>query len=387
MNHTKTIVVALASLLFGVAAHAQQNNVVLYGAVDAAVGFNTVRIEDVKTTKFGLFTGVQTPNLLGVKGQEDLGGGTSANFVLETGFDLANGSGVNNYGYTGSRLFGRQATLGIVNKTYGGVDIGRARTASANYFAPIDPFGVSFAQASAGTSFGSINQTRYSSLVQYTSPVISGFSGSVGYSFGTGMDAIYGNVYVPGEANGFSTNNNMRAVTLGVNYANGPWYAAVTYDTVNPDNRFKTAEVGNNVNSWTIGGTYDFKVAKVALAYGQTRNGFINGQTPLNAGGVQTSWSNGGVLFRNGYGGNSFLVGASAPINERATVMASYSMLQPQGDWSRNQLSQTQDVASLGATYKFSKRTSAYAAVSYSNNFSMINADSTFFAAGLTHTF
>lgn len=387
MRHTKTIVVALASLFFGVAAHAQQNNVVLYGAVDAAVGYNEVRVGNAKSTKFGLFTGVQTPNLIGLKGQEDLGNGTSANFVLETGFDLGNGGNVSNYGYTGGRTFGRQATLGVANKTYGAVDFGRAGTASYNYFAPVDPFHMSFAQASAGTAFGSVNQTRYSNLVQYTSPDMKGLSGSVGYSFNTGMDAVYGHSFVAGDNGGFSTSNNMRAVTLGMKYAQGPMYIVATYDTVMPDDRFKSPVANDSVNAWTIGATYDFKVVKAALAYGQTRNGFINGQTPLNANGVYTSWTNGGVLFRNNFGADSFLAGATVPVNASTDVMASWTYLKPQGNWANDPNSNNQSVASVGATYKLSKRTSLYTAVSYANNFSMVNADSTFFAAGLTHTF
>lgn len=380
MNFNKTLVVAAAALAFGASAHAQ-NNVVLYGVLDAGVGYTTTKIEGVSASKFGGMYGVQTPNLIGFRGTEDLGDGNKVNFVLETGFDLGNGSDV-----MGS-LFGRQATVGVSNNKWGSVDIGRKRTVGADYFAPIDPFGVSYSQASAGVAFGAVNNTRYSNMIQYRSPSLSGFSVGVGYSFAVGMTGVYDTLVVDGNTNGFSSNSNMRAVTVGGNYANGPVYAAATYDTILADDRFKTDATGGSVTAWTLGGSYDFKVVKVGVGYGQTRNGFINGQTPINAEGVNTSWTNGGVLFRNGYGTNQYLVGASAPVGARTTVMASWTLLQPQGKWADNDFSRNQNTYNLGARYELSKRTSLYGVVSYANNYGTLEGQSTMFATGITHAF
>lgn len=379
MNYKTTFAVAAFSLAFGVNAYAQ-NNVTLYGVLDAGVGYTKTTVENQSASKFGGVYGVQVPNLVGLRGTEDLGDGTKVNFVLETGFDLGNGSDVMN------SLFGRQATVGVSNNKWGSVDIGRKRTVGSDYFAPIDPFSVSYSQASAGVAFGSINNTRYSNMIQYRTPSFSGFNVGVGYSFNTGMTGVYDNFVVTGDQ-GFATNNNMRAVTVGGNYTNGPVYAAVTYDAVIADDRFKTDATGGSVSSWNLGGTYDFKVVKVGVGYGQTRNGFINGQTPLNAEGVNTSWSNGGVLFRNGYGSNSYLVGATVPVTSRTNVMASWTLLQPQGKWADSQFSRNQNTYNLGARYEVSKRTSLYGVVSYADNYGTLEGQSTMFATGMTFAF
>jgi len=379
MNYNKTLAAIAISLSFAANAYAQ-NNVVIYGVLDAGLGYTTTNIEGVKASKFGGVYGVQTPNLVGLKGSEDLGGGNKVNFVLETGFDLGSGQNAMN------TLFGRQATVGVASNKWGSVDIGRKRTVGSDYFAPIDPFGVSYSQASSGVAFGSVNNTRYSNMLQYNSPSMLGFSVGAGYSFNVGMTGVYNAFVVPGDVSGFASNNNMRAVTVGGKYANGPWYAAATYDTVLADDRFKTDKTGGSVSAWTLGGSYDFKLAKVGVGYGQTRNGFINGQTPLNAEGVNTSWSNGGVLFRNGYGTNQYLVGATVPVSSRTNVMASWTLLQPQGKWKDSDLSRNQNTYNLGARYELSKRTSLYAVGSYANNYGLAG-QSTMIATGMTFAF
>lgn len=372
--------VAAALAIGATAANAQP--VTLYGVLDAGMGYTNVKIGDRSATKVGGAYGIQAPNLIGFRGQEDLGEGNTVNFVLETGFDLGTGQDV-----MGS-LFGRQATVGVANSKWGSVNLGRKQSASTEAFVPVDPFGLSFSQASAGTAFGVVNRTRYSNMVEYNTPDFAGFSAGVGYSFATGLDAIYPGVgVVSGNASGFETNNNTRAVTLAGKYAKGPVYVVATYDAIYADDRFKSSLSSDNVNAWTLGAVYDFKVAKVSAAYGQTRNGYINGQRPLDSDGVYTSWSNGGILFRDGFDTNSYLVGVSAPVTQRVNVMGSWARLQPTGSWGNTEVSRNQDAYNLGATYAFSKRTSGYAAISYVNNFSMVEGRSTMFATGLTHSF
>ncbi|MFP3548596.1 porin, partial [Rhizobium sp. SIMBA_035] len=55
----------------------------------------------------------------GLKGAEDLGGGLKAIFVLENGFSVMSGALKQN-----SRMFGRQAFVGLSSNQYGSLTLG-----------------------------------------------------------------------------------------------------------------------------------------------------------------------------------------------------------------------------------------------------------------------
>jgi len=380
MQFKKLSAAVLAAMALGTTAHAQ-SSVTLYGIVDASVLYSSysgsVKGVDVGSSKVGAGSGTYYPTLFGIKGVEDLGNGNSAVFKLENGFDVQNGTQLQ-----GGRLFGRQATVGIQNARLGLAEVGRQTNIASKYYLNIDPFELAYNQVGAGAAFGAANQVRYSNMVMYQSPSFSGLSGGIGYSFNTGMSAVYDNVVVADSA-GYATNNNMRAATAGLKYVNGAANVVATYDAVMPNNSYGNAPT---VKAWTVGGVYDFKVAKVSAAYGQSREGYISGGIPMNAN-LQTSWSNGGVLFQNGAGTNSYLVGATVPVGGASRVMVSYTGLAPTGDWN-NSLTKTQSAYNLGYQYDFSKRTSVYTLVSYANNYAMIEGvNSTLVAVGVTHKF
>lgn len=379
MKVTHKLAVLAATLAIGSAAQAQ-SSVTLYGLIDGGLSYQNISGEvagrDIGSSKIGTQSGAYLPTLFGIRGVEDLGNGNSAVFVLENGFDLGNGTT-----NQGGRLFGRQATLGVRNDVYGQVDVGRQSNVASRYFLAIDPFGMAYTQAGAGAAFGSANSTRYSNSLMYQSPSYAGVSGALGYSFNTSMAAVYGTTPVA-DSSGFSTTNNMRATTAGLKYANGPLLVAATYDLVNPNGSIPGAP---NVSAWTLAGAYDFSVVKVSAAYGQSREGFMSGITP--AANLQSNWSNGGVIFQNGTGANSYLLGASIPVNGASKVMVSYTGLAPTGNWNDNG-AKTQSVYNLGYQYDFSKRTAAYAYASYANNYAMLDGvKSTLVTVGLTHKF
>jgi predicted porin len=236
-------------------------------------------------------------------------------------------------------------------------------------------------------AFGTTNNLRYSNMLMYQTPTWNGLSAGVGYSFNTGLATAYADSGVINSATAnYGTMNNPRALTLGVNYANGPLQVAATYDQVMPANN-----VGNGDNStpkaWVLGAAYDFKVAKASLAYGQTRGGAISGTLPSAVSGIDSNWAAGGVLSQGGYGANSYLLGLSAPVGGASRVMASVQLATPTGsaDIASNG---TQSVYSLGYEYSFSKRTTAYAA--YGEDKSQTATTDTKadqIAVGLVHTF
>lgn len=387
MKVTHKLAVLAAAIAAGSAAHAQ-SSVTLYGILDGGLRYQTVSFQDQdKATNVGMSYGNQSANRLGFRGVEDLGNGNRVTFTIESGFDLGNGNA-----QQGGRMFGRQAWLGAENDSWGYARIGRQYNLATDYMYAVDPFQQGFGQASIGAAFGTANINRVSNMIKYQTPRYSGFQAGVGYSFATGTNNTFisDNRATTGYTGyNFETNNNVRQATLGANYANGPVYVALSYDKVYaPTN----APTDSNPSSWILGGAYDFKVAKMSLAYGQTRGGYLLGQgNGITGAGFSSNDAriNGGeYIFDQAMGYNSYLIGATVPVNTVSRVMVSYTMLTPNTNMKDAYNAQNQSAYNLGYSYDFSKRTNAYAYVSYANNLATVDtAKSTVVGVGVRHQF
>ncbi|QQB35982.1 MULTISPECIES: porin [Achromobacter] len=380
------IVTALFAALSGVA-HAE-TSVTLYGLIDTGVGFQRIKGNDgYKESKVGMANGVSSGSRWGLRGAEDLGDGLSAVFTLESGFNSATGQSGQS-----SRLFGRQATIGLKSDSWGLLEFGRQTNVASKYIAAIDPFGASYGQANVGAAFGAANTVRYDNMVMYQTPSFSGFQFGLGYSFSaddTKDGAAQFNADGTRKSNpsqtGFRTANNTRAITVGLRYANGPLNVALTYDQLNPANQLGTEQ---NPKQWIIGGSYDFEVVKLALAYGQTRDGWFTGQS-LNAfgSGSPVAKSFGSNTVATDFKSNSYLVGLSAPVGGAGSILASWQ----RADANNTKLTgddATMNIFSLGYTYNLSKRTNLYALGSYATNFAFIDGvKSTVGIVGVRHRF
>ena len=84
--------------------------VTLYGLIDT--GLQYVSNGPGGHSKTGISTGNLSGSRWGLRGSEDLGGGLSAIFTLENGFDSSNGQAMQ-----GDRLFGRQAYVACPART------------------------------------------------------------------------------------------------------------------------------------------------------------------------------------------------------------------------------------------------------------------------------
>lgn len=387
MKATKLL--SATALVLGFAATAQaQSSVTLYGILDGGIRYQTVSLQDQSASNFGAAYGVQSGNRFGLRGVEAIGGGNRITFTLESGFDLGNGTNGQS-----NRLFGRQSWLGIENDAWGLARIGRQYNLATDYFGAIDPFSQGFGQANIGAAFGAANTLRMSNAVKYQSPTMAGFKVGAAYSFANGMSntAIDNRSTVIGSTNyNFESNNNVRQLSLGANYANGPFYAALSYDKIYaPSNSIAVS----NPSAWNLGGTYDFKVAKLALAYGQTRGGYILGQgngatgAGLNLNGNPAN-ATGDVIFDQNMGYNSYLIGATVPVNAVSRVMLSFTMLTPNTNMKDAYNAQNQSAYNLGYTYDLTKRTNLYTYVSYMNNLATVDtAKSTVIGVGMRHQF
>jgi len=342
----KTLIAA--ALLAGFAGAAQaETQVTLYGIVDLGVGYQKIKANGQSQSKFGMNSGNQSGSRWGLRGTEDLGGGTRAVFTLESGFKANTGTSAQS-----GRLFGLQATVGFANDAWGQFDLGRQTNIASKYFGSIDPFGGSFGVANIGHGFGSANGVRYDNMAMYQTPSYGGFQLGAGYSFSTSGNTA------------FRTNENARGITVGGRYVNGPLNVAAAYDQVNAPSSLNNAKV----RSYLVGGSFDFEVVKLALAWGQTRNGWIGGQDLVVLGGDANQGGFGS--YRSGFRATSYMVGATVPLGAAGNLFGSWQRIDPKNALSSNAAdNETSSVYSLGYTYDLSKRTNLYAYGNYTTDY------------------
>ena len=109
------------------AVHAQ-SSVTLYGAVDAAVTYTN---NQHGAATYQASSGGRAGDKFGLTGTETLSPNLKARFVLESGFNIQNGTE-----QPANTLFGRQAYVGL-SGTWGEVLLGRQYSLTNNYLSPL----------------------------------------------------------------------------------------------------------------------------------------------------------------------------------------------------------------------------------------------------------
>lgn len=206
----KSLIALATSATFAVPVFAQ-SSVTLYGVVDE--GFNYTNNVGGKHD-YELQSGYAQGSRWGLKGAEDLGGGTKAIFQLENGFNLNNGR----LGQ-GGLLFGRQAYVGVSNATFGTVTFGRQYDSVVDYLAQTTANGnwAGYLFSHPFDNDNTDNSFRVNNTVKYASPDFAGLQ--------------FGGTYSFSNATGFANN---RQFSLGAQYANGGLLVAAAY--LNADN-------------------------------------------------------------------------------------------------------------------------------------------------------
>ena len=385
MKLTQKLAVLAAAMTIGSAAQAQESSVTLFGNLDLGLQYNTISAPNLDSSShLGTASGQSRTSMFGLRGVESLGNGNSVVWNLTSLIDAGNGSLTDK-----NTLFNQQSTLGFRNEAVGQFDFGRQQNMASKYFFSIDPFATKYGQSGMGASFGAANNARYSNMLMFQSQTYAGFSAGAGYSFNTGNSAVYANgpaLIVTDGSGGYATTNNQRAITLGASYINGPLTVVATYDQVMPQSGVAGVDSAPTPKEWIVGGSYDFNVVKASFAYGQSRSGWIAGTQPLANSGINPNWGNSAVLYRDGFGANSYLAGLTAPVSTNGKVMASYQAAAPTGDLTG--VGATQSIYSVGYEYAFSKRTTAYSYLSYANNYAMLDGvKNTLVGVGMRHAF
>lgn len=234
---------ALAVLgAFGAAANAQSSSVTLYGVADAAV-------ERVKgaTSLTRVASGQQQGSRWGLRGKEDLGGGVSAVFQLESGFNIDTGvSG------QGGALFGRQAYVGLAGG-FGGIRLGRQ-------YSPMDDIaGVVgtkvYDVVSVVPIIGNGDYNRVNNAITYLTPSMGGLTAQLQYSLGE-------------ERVNTNTSKDFGKQYSGhLLYAGGPVTAGVSLmRVIDADG---TAAGKQKKDAVLVVGAYDFGIVKLSAYFDQ----------------------------------------------------------------------------------------------------------------------
>ncbi|QDX23481.1 porin [Pandoraea pnomenusa] len=270
---------------FAGAAHAQ-SSVTLYGIIDAGLQYVSKTGGNLAGTgnaskNFQFANGNLQGSRWGLKGAEDLGGGLKAIFVLESGFNLGNGTQGQN-----SRIFGRQAYVGLSSATAGTLTIGRQYDSVVDFVGP-------YASGSQWSTFAGAhpfdndnlnNSFRVNNAVKYTTVNYGGFS--AGGMYGFSNSASNGST-----GSGFANN---RAYSFGLGYANGPVSFGAGYLYIGSPASNASGVINNSGDATTpmtlggalasdkawiasAGGSYAFGPATLGLVYGHSVYQYIGG--------------------------------------------------------------------------------------------------------------
>jgi len=251
----KKSLIALAVMAAAGAASAQ-SSVQLYGIADLWVGSVKSGAPGAAVRETKMESGGIDTSRWGLKGSEDLGGGLKANFKLEQGFNLDNGTVKNGTGFT------RQAYVGL-SGGFGEVQFGKVWSAfddvAGAHTAVFDSALNGARDVFQTNSYQDVNNNG----IKYISPNFSGFSFGASYALGEDKTA---------------TLSASSITAFNVQYANGPLSAAVAYQTEEPQGN------GASVDFTRVGGSYDFGVAKLLANYGKKDNANVDESTEYQIG-------------------------------------------------------------------------------------------------------
>jgi predicted porin len=341
----KAAIVAGALALVTAGAQAQ-SSVQLMGTADLYAG--SIRMAGDAASKTTVGSGGMTTSWWGMKGSEDLGGGLKAN-VAFTSFTRMN-TGTSGR-FANDPLFSRDANVGL-SGSFGSIQAGRGMAPNFLPTVIFNPFGDSFTFSPLvlhanvplfnGTNWAATtpSDTGWASEIIYTTPNINGLTANLHYQIG--------------EVAGASGKKN-----IGVNalYFNGPLALTGFYERdqiTNPGSQVLFAG-GATRTDWMLGGTYDARVVKGFLTYGQAKNDVTTVKTKTTT------------------------LGASVPVADTlGKVLVSYATTKVVGGNKR-------DTFTLGYDYNLSKRTDVYANVMSDKitNFS----SGTSYGVGIRHRF
>ena len=329
---------ALGAAVTTTGAHAQCS-VTLYGIVDTGIAY--VHNSGGHSSQWKMSSGNLSGNEWGLKGTEDLGGGLSAIFTIESGFDLGSGQ------MQAGREFGRQAFVGLGSTKFGTVTLGRQYDPVTDLLQPLTADSYSGMFAPPGDFDNYDDSARFSNAVKWVSPTWSGLTVEAMYSAG-GVAGATGSGSVYSAALGYTVGSlSLASGILHVDNGNVRFSARGT----SASDSFFNSSVNNayassrSINVVRAGGQYVAGPVTVGAAYS------FSEYTPDAASTFSRSekYQNGSVF-------------ASWQVSSAFQAIAGYNYTESTGDSAAkyNQFN-------LGIDYLLSKRTDIYAAAGYTH--------------------
>lgn len=379
----------IAAAFAALTAPVMAQTVNIYGVLDAGIR-NDSAADNIGADRNALFSGVQSTSRFGLRGSEDLGGGLTARFQLEGGFNPTTGTSSQN-GSTGTILFDRLAWIGLSDKRAGEIQIGRNVGATFDLAARgiTDPLRLALDGAGApvvvsnaayGTSAARVNQaiyaaastnglrnTRANNMIKYTNSF-----GPIGVIAGFAPGGVTGD-----NSRSSATTYGVTASLLGINAGAAQFIANDA-----TDKKATSTSYGANTRlggaTVTVGyHTVDTDAGYVPshLTTTATAVGPILGTTATTGPSTQATIKNIGVRYEFS--------------SKFATTLARYDGEYKNGAGSTGDLKTTV----LWNEYSLSKRTNLYGAVDLSDasgamvNTASTKAKSTGITAGIRHSF
>jgi len=364
----KSLLAVAAMTAFAGAAQAQ-SSVTIYGVLDTAIGQGTdkVNLNGTTATTNQRTTGAGKDGLassrIGIRGTEDLGGGSSASFVWEQGIVSLGIGGAG--GIQGSRTAAdtdvgtqttssfqdaRQVYVGVANKQFGELRLGRQQTGIHNTIAGNS---AGYANNVAGALYSAQGSVANSSsarphdvyvnrMVNYITPTINGLQAEVQVA-SQSANAEVSSTSVPNTSTSYY---GARIGYKGVQNLN----VDLAFSEVGLNQAAASSDLKKTVMG--LGANYNFGIAQAFGLYTKAKQTLATGTT-LND---QTAWelgvrapvSKSVELFGSLLGGSSTGTGAAST----STLAFSSTTVSGNVDISGFQ---------LGAKYNMSKRTSLYA--------------------------
>ncbi|PAJ85329.1 porin [Burkholderia ubonensis] len=301
-----------------------QSSVTLYGIVDGGLLYlnKTVNASGGKGGKLFAFTDSgQLPSQFGLRGVEDLGGGLSAEFRLESGINIGSGG----YNNSNGNFLGRRAYVGLTG-AFGEIKAGLQFSPFFDALFALDPVGMSNFGSSLLIYANNIGATGAfnSNALSYTTPLIAGLRGSAMLALG-------------GEAGNFSAG---RQYSAGLSYQWGGLRLNAAYYNGNPGGTIQT------IPPTTVG--FEGRMIGASYTFGR-----------LTAKASFTNYKVTGTGTNNNvYGGGiDYALTPAVDLNGGVWYVSN-----------RNDTSSHALMASLGAGYFLSKATALYAQVGVVNN-------------------
>jgi len=221
-----------------------QSSVTMYGVMDLTARHTS---NEGAGSINSVASGGNSTSKLGFRGIEDLGGGLSAGFWLESGIAADHGSiGLSPVG----TFFDRRSTVSLISKRFGEVRAGRDLVTSYANWGRFDPF--AYVGVASAANFVTASQTGPIRAAFSTSPNTTvRSSNSIQYLLPPGLYGFDGGIMAGLREEGTAASNQHRYVGVRLGYTLGRLYVS--------------AATGNSENNLTLG--QKFKDSAIAVKY------------------------------------------------------------------------------------------------------------------------